>query len=567
MRHNQDNIILFNHNRVMSVNRQSDLNTSLSRTDGVHHTYLNLSSSDRDRSVDPDSADAELEFDIQSNVLGMQIVNFEIPHTRYAINRTNNNLYISEKWGEDEYYFYSLRASTGGYTIQDLAVAMELSTNCPVMFNGDTPMGNNYNFITANVFGKVALISSGDHEFSIHNASETVTLTSLKKISDMEATISYLSSEEFVFHAGALLLLRPHEFYDREIQIVETTSGRTCRVIGDFSDINDTTLDFSRTTMVPYSATNSVSSVMGMGELDLSGNTDLEILSMASPFAVETRDQPASVMCVVNFPIFVSPGDFVKLEGSDSFMNDTIFEISQVHDDTHVEIAVDKDTMWSHSNGTLLNATDPSAAPVSISSIQYSSATNNVVNILVTPSSASNLSVGDAVTLSGFNAPEMKDLVLHVKSISSSSLDFVLTFIYPTTFLSVESGTTTLTPVNNLTGIKTTYLTPYRFDLSRGRRMVLCRAIIDNQDVGSIHIPSLSSRNFFGRIQLFSGADLVNFLNSQTAVGTHEFNSVLKRLNRIRFQFFNEDGSTYDFVGVDYTIFLKITSLDSNTGI
>ncbi|CAN0555511.1 unnamed protein product, partial [Ectocarpus sp. 8 AP-2014] len=57
---------------------------------------LNLSSADRDKTLYPDSADAELTFDDQSNVIGMKILNFEIPHTRYAIDRTTNNLYISE---------------------------------------------------------------------------------------------------------------------------------------------------------------------------------------------------------------------------------------------------------------------------------------------------------------------------------------------------------------------------------------------------------------------------------------------------------------------------------------
>ncbi|CAN0544400.1 unnamed protein product, partial [Ectocarpus sp. 8 AP-2014] len=71
----------------------------------------------------------------------------------------------------------------------------------------------------------------------------------------------------------------------------------------------------------------------------------------------------------------------------------------------------------------------------------------------------------------------------------------------------------------------------------------------------------------FGRIQLFSGANLVNFLGKDTAVGSHEFNSVMKRINKIRFQFYNEDGTAYDFIGVDYTMFLELVCLDSNKGL
>jgi len=57
----------------MSVNRQSDLNTSLSRTDGVKTSYLNLSSADRDKNVDTNSNNAELSFDEQFNVIGIFI--------------------------------------------------------------------------------------------------------------------------------------------------------------------------------------------------------------------------------------------------------------------------------------------------------------------------------------------------------------------------------------------------------------------------------------------------------------------------------------------------------------
>lgn len=80
-----------------------------------------------------------------------------------------------------------------------------------------------------------------------------------------------------------------------------------------------------------------------------------------------------------------------------------------------------------------------------------------------------------------------------------------------------------------------------------------------------MHIPN-DRTTFFGRIQLFSGADLVNFVGVDQAIGHHKFTSIVKRLRAIRFRFYNEDGSDYHFVGVDYTAFLEVTTLDSNTG-
>lgn len=551
----------------MSVNRSSELNTSLERTDGVNYSYLNLSSADRDKSVDPTSEDAELTFDIQSNVIGMQIMNFEIPHTRYAIDKNNNTLYISEKWGEDIYYFYALKASTGGYTIQNLSVSLELSTKCPLLFNGDNPMGNTYNIVSTGVFGKVGIISSGSYEYSVHTSTETVTISEFTKNSDTEAIVKFLSSSEYIFSPGAILQFNPYSLTDREVQVMETTDIRSVRLIGDFSDIDETTLDVTKSTMVPYSATSSVATVMGLGDVDLTGHSTFEILSMGSPFEGSDILEDASVMIVLNFPSFVSPGDFVKITGVSGFMNDNIYEVSATHDDSHIEIYVNRDDLFKSTSGGIMKLDSDPNVLWNVSSTSISNIDMNVVSVTVTPDSTTSLVVGDTVTLSGFDAVELENLTMVVTSVSSSSNDVVLQFMYPASNICETDGTSRLGPVNSDSGIMTTYITPFRFDLSRGRRMVLCRAIIDNQDVGSIHIPSLSSDNFFGRIQLFSGADLVNFLNAETAVGTHEFNSVLKRLNKIRFQFFNEDGTPYDFIGVDYTIFIKLTKLDSNTGI
>ena len=548
----------------MSVNRRSDLNTSLTRTDGVHHKYLNLSSSDRNKTLFPDSADAELSFDDQSNVIGMKIINFEIPHTRYAIDKTTNNLYISEKRGEDEYYFYSLRACTGGHSIQNLGVSLTLSSRCPVMFNGDRAMGNEYAFHTTLLYGKVGIVSSGEFEYNIHAATDTVTLSSIVVTSGTEAIVSFLAPSDQVFKPGALLVFKPYTYGDRDVQVVETmdSSANKVRLIGDFLDLDWENLDLSLSRMVPYSAANSVAKILGFGESDLSGNSEFEVVAMGSPFSSNDTLLNASVMLNTNFTPFLSPGDYVRLVGVPGFMDNMVCQVAVVHDESHVEIYVDRTSLWSHDSGTMANLSDPDVE-WGVEDVRISSVESNSVELVITPSSSTSLSVGDAVVFSGFHCQEFQELDITVVSVDQG---ITVKFDYPTQFL-MEDGVTSISPVNAETLIPTTYITPQRFDLSRGRRMVLCRAVVDNQDVGSIHIPALSTRVFFGRIQLFSGADLVNFLNKDTAVGSHEFNSVMKRLNKIRLQFFNEDGTEYDFVGVEYTMFLELTCLDSNTGI
>ncbi|CAN0489787.1 unnamed protein product [Ectocarpus sp. 12 AP-2014] len=551
----------------MSVNRRSDLDTSLSRTDGVHRKYLNLSSADRDKTLYPDSADAELAFDDQSNVIGMKILNFEIPHTRYAIDSTTNNFYISEKRGEDEYYFYSWRVSPGAHSIQNLCVALTLSSKCPVMFNGDRDMGNEYTVDTSLLFGKVAIVSSGDYEYNIHASTATVTLSSIIVKSDTEAVLSYLAPSKQVYKPGALLVFQPYTYADRDVQVVENieSSGQSeVRVIGDFSDLDWENMDVSLSRMVPYAGVNSMAKITGFGDSDLADQSNFEVLSIGSPFSSIDTLEDASVMVSLDKAPFLSAGDCVRLSGVPGFMNDMVCTVAVVHDETHLEIYVDRAALWSHDSGTLSNMSNP-GVEWGVEDINLSDVNSNVVEVLITPSSPTTLSAGDVVVFGGFHSEEFQDLHATVVLVDEDG-GITVQFDYPTILL-FEDGVTSMYPVNPDTTLGTTYIAPNRFDLSRGRRMVLCRAVVDNQDVGSIHIPSLSTRSFFGRIQLFSGANLVNFLGKDTAVGSHEFNSVMKRINKIRFQFYNEDGTTYDFIGVDYTMFLELVCLDSNRGL
>lgn len=317
--------------------------------------------------------------------------------------------------------------------------------------------------------------------------------------------------------------------------------------------------------LVPHSADSSVSRILGFGQSDVHGGSVFEVLSIESPFKTTDTLLNASVMVVTNFTPFLSTGDCVKLSGIPGFMNDMVCTVGTVHDETHAELYVNRSALWSTESGKVAKESHPSME-WEVGEITLSATQNNSVELTLTlGSSATSLSAGDAIIFSeGFDSPEFDDLSASVVSVDDTLV--VVTFDYPVSYL-FSDGVSTLSPINADTLIPTTYIAPDRFDLSRGRRMVLCRAVVDNQDIGSIHIPSLSNAWFFGRIQLYSGADLVNFLNKDTAVGSHEFNSVLKRLNKIRFQFFNEDGTKYDFVGVDYTMFIEITCLDSNKGL
>jgi len=545
-------------------------------------TYLNVSSGDRDRSVYPTSNECQLSFDKVPNVLSMDILNFEIPHTRYAIDQTNNTFYLSEKIAEGSYNFFGLKASTGGYTISNLAVSLELSIQSPTVYASGTVLCNTYNFLSSGPFGKVAVISSGDVEYNIHTCIETLQVTSFTKSSDTEASVVFLAPYEYILAPGALLTLKIHSLTDREVQVITTTAPRTVTIIGDFSDFIDSDVLALLTTMVPYSSRNPVAEVAGFGlvDLEISKDTQFAILAMGSPFAKDMEDGVMSPMILLNVPAFLSSDDYCTLIDTIPFLDGGIYRVGITHDDTHFQLDIDPDTLWA---GTSITVATLISASFNVTSIAMVSSDKNVVLVTVTPDSDTGFIVGDVVEFTGFTETYLDGVVFTVDSLDVSTDAFNVSFQFETSSLvrgqsgsTIEStidamdgfddGITYLAPVNPTTGLRTTYICPNRFDLSRGRRVILVRATVDEQDIGNIFIPNSRDR-FFARIQLFSGADLVNFLNTLSAIGHHNFNGIVKRLHDIRFRFYNEDGTAYDFNGVDWALFIRITSLDSNTGL
>lgn len=523
--------------------------------------YVNVSSAQRDKSSFPNSNDCEISFDNLSNVTDMEIVNFEIPHTRYAIDEENNTFYISEQVADGVYNFFGLKASTGGYTIGNLAVTLELSTQSPICYTEDAVLLNTYNLVTSGSFGKVGIISSGDYPYNIHVCQQTLKLVTFEKVSDTEASITFISPYEYILAPGAMLTLNLFNLPDRQIQVTGTGAARTVTVIGDFATIDDAEINTSLSEMVPFSSINCCTNLAGFGEVDLSAarnNASFKVLAMQSPFSTAIEDGTTTPMILTDFPVYLSAEDHCVITGTDGFVNAVPLQVVTTHDDTHFEVSVDVSTIYSAS-GSVSVITD--SGSFEVVSIDIVSSSANVITLTIESSAV--VSVGETVTFSGFDAKEWEDIEATVISVDTTT--FNVEFTYPTSYSFVE-GETYITPINSVTGCETTYISPGRFDLSRGRRVLLCKAIVENLEIGTIQIPG-SRDKFFGRIQLFAGGDLVNFTNLQQAVGKHRFNSVLKRLNKIRLQFYNEDGSEYNFVGVDYSMFIRVRCLSSNTGL
>lgn len=555
---------------TMSTQDTSNLRiTGDSRPSTVNH-FLSVSSGDRNKSTSSTPNDCEITFDELHNVLSLELMNFEIPHTRFAVTAANNTLYISERMGDAEFNFFALKVATSGYLVNNLAVALELSQKCPTKYSADAVLQNTYNFVSAGSTGKVAIISSGDVEYNIHNAQEALAVVEFTKNSTTEASVKFLAPFDFIVAPGAMLMLKLYNNSEIEIQVIYNEASRVVTVIGDFESLDESTIDLSNAIMTPYSATGCVSEVIGFGVVDfqpLIGVDSLRVLGIESAFssAIDADDAVVTPMVCTEFPAFVSSGDYIQLSNTYGFLQDAPSRVSTTHDDSHFELEYDPALAFAGSGVSALSS-NGDAWPVD--TIEVKEAGDNEASIAITLGEDSwGLAVNDEVTLVGLTGDHWTSSpVVTLTSLETASAVTGTVRVPSLALVDEANGSTRATPVNPTTGFSTTYVSPFRFDLSRGRRIILCRATIDDLDVGNIRIPQDRTK-FFGRIQLFSGADLVNFLSRENARGEHTFNSLVKRMRSIRLRFYNEDGSDYDFVGVEFTLFIKAVCLDSNTGI
>lgn len=556
-------------------------NSSIPRIDGdanrstVNH-YLSVSSGDREKSELSTSNDCEISFDEFRNVLSIELLNFELPHTKYAIDQSNNTLYISEKMSETEYNFFGLKVGTSGYLVSNLAVSIELSQRCPTKYSTDAVLHNSYNVITSGPTGKVAIISSGDVAFNIHNCQETLPVVDLKKNSNTQATLKFLSPFEYIVAPGAILLLKLSSSADIEIQVIANDAPRMITVVGDFSYLDESTFDAAGATMTPVSATSCVSEVIGFGVVDFqpgTKNDSMEVLGMESPFAsaIDADNGLVAPMVCVDFPAFVSANDYVQLSGTYDYLQTEPVRVSFTHDDSHFELEYNPSAAF---EGSAISAVSSNGDMWLVESVVVDATGYNVASVTVTfeepiagLSILDKLTANDSLTILGLTGDHwISPPSMLISSITSTTVVKGTVEVPSMAAVDQEPGITRATPVSAATGYSTTYVGPHRFDLSRGRRVILCRMVVDDLDVGNISIPK-SRTTFFGRIQLFSGADLVNFLATDNARGEHTFNSLVKRMRRFRLRFYNDDGTPYSFEGVDFSLLLKVVCLSSNTGL
>jgi hypothetical protein len=514
--------------------------------------FLNVSSADRDKALYETSSDCTIDFDKFDTVTSLRLKNAEIPHTRYAISDQNNTLYFSEIVN-DVINFYHVKVSQASYTASELGTTLTLSMLTPYAYNNDVSPVNTYTFSTAGSFGKMAMVSSGDVSYALHLADETVAISSYEALSSTMANIRFFSSRAKLIVPGSLLTLKMVPYSDREIQVVSLEGNYGVRVIGDFSDIDSDLIDTSSSTMVPYSSVNNISLVMGFADYDSVNGSSSSVLGIQSPFGSDTTNL-ATIMVTTDLPNFSSTGASVLILNGPGFLDNQVLTVSKVKDDTHFQLDVDRRTLWAHTGGKLAVSSNLSTS-YTIASISIFEVDNNVITLTVGLAGIHDLDPNERVSFVDFTAHEMRSATATVISVPSPT-SVRVRFVYPMNNLFDSSTKVSL--VNPTTHERVAYLTPYRFDLSRGRRLILVHCATEGIEIGAIRIPALVGKKFFARIALSSGGEVVNFAALDTLTSYHYFEAPLQRFRSIAFTFYNEDGTLYTFSGTDWSMLFQV---------
>ncbi len=524
-------------------------------------TWLNLSSSARDKSRYPNSASCELFFQEIRNVKSLRLKAFEIPFTKDTISMESNTFYISEETTPGVYNFYTLKVASSSYVSSDLSNALTLSALCPDCLTSTTSMKNSYSFPVSSTYGKMSIISSGIVPYTIHICTDTYYITSLSILTSNEALLTYRSSVVNPIMPGALLYLHAFPNSTIEVQVISIDGSEPnisrLTIVGDFSNLSE--IDVAKSTLLPFSSFSSMANILGFGSSDIVCGQDLNAIGLQSPFISGTSNITTSLLCT-STPHFLNTTNSILVSGTGTFLDSQILAVNKIKSETHVLLTIDRRFLFASETqtGSVSKITNDQDEPLLVTSITFNDIDSNIVDIIITVQDPHDLSISDEVKFLNYDSPELKNIRASVLEVVTSTI-FKARFVWPTPLIS--SLDTNFVALNSSTGVPTTIVAPGRFDFSRNRRIMYMQMKSDQNDFGHIIAQNILNAKMFARIQLSFGGNAVNYLNSNSHInGLHECNTVIPILRSIKLNFFNEDGEAYVFPELDYTLMLELTT-------
>jgi hypothetical protein len=401
----------------------------------------------------------------------------------------------------------------------------------------------------------MSITSSGVVPYNVHFANQRYAVKSVTKIDDSHLLLEYFSALEALV-PGALVTLHVYPFKDREVQVISNSFSYNpfVTLLGDFSDIDAASIEVSYSSITPVSVDAGMTQLMGFDTRDLKGGTATPILGLQSPF-LSGNSNSALIAVTLDMSHFCANGSALKIQNTMTFLDDQTVYVSKSMDDTHIQLTVDRRTLWSTTGtGNVYNIISPSTS-IDISSFALDNCSANTIQLNVNTVVDHGFEIDDIVSFNNMTMPEFVGLQTTVVDILSTT-SFIVSFLYPSQFSDAISPN--ILVVNATTANPTTYVTSQRFDMSLGRRVLLIGAQTDTATLGMIEGNVVESKRLFARIQLRAGANAIQFLNEKDIIGSHLFNVPLKRFRSIRLNFYSENGDVYPLFRTDYSMCLKL---------
>lgn len=551
----------------------------ISDANGLHTTgeqpkYIHLSSTNRDHALYEDPSFCRLELrDEFKQVSEIELVQFEIANPRNTIESNINQQFVFSEYDavNDRYNTYRCELPTGTYPLHTLLSVLQGAMNCPIPITTTANPYNRYNCQSDGIGGRIRVESfstlpeNTQWNFQLHFGVGTYIAIASIDIANDQITFKRGETPFEVWRPGHVLRFAPRRFRQLEVQVYSWIDQWTVQLrAGDlsvplaattFADIQPITVESK------YHTNTALTRLLGFEEVDLQGGSFVQVLAISNPTAFPRDNTSEDVTVVVETRSDVGPvtNKLYTVSNSGTFL-DTIPYLTVDHTESSahfIAFKVSLTSMWA----TGLTVDDgTTTTPTSL--IAYNgTSTFSVMNLVIDfPPGHGLNNLLPSLLLSGFvgySGPPVEAQVVAWNSVDQVEVGLVFPFTpsLPNPFVAGAAPGAVIQHVNNvLTPIQ--YVSPRNFDLTASRRVCLVALNVGDKLIGNIQ--TISKEQYFARIQLDSGPLQVQFSAGSNILGHYIEPNPIKVITAITLRFVTEDGYPFPFIGVDWTLLLKV---------
>ena len=555
--------LLFEHTYVQeSFNHNMSLGL---HTAGTQSKYIHLSSVNRDHELYEDPSFCRLELgDELKQVSEIELIHFEIANPRNTIENGINHEFVYSEYDadNDRYNTYLCKLPDGTYPLSTLLNVLQGAMNCPTRISHLHNPYNTYNCQADGVGGRIRIESfttlpeNTQRQFQLHFGTGRYLNIENVDIANDQVIFQAGETPYEEWRPGHMLTFAPRRSKQLEVQVYSWIDSRTLQLrVGDlsvplagktFAEIQPVTIESK------YHTSPALTRLLGFEEVDLQGGSTVQVLAMSNPTAYQRDGSDREVTLVIETRYDIGPVQNKKyrISGSGTFLDsiDTLTVHHTQNSANFIAFIVDLLELWKDG----LTASDGTASEDAISIVYDGTDANGIMTLKLTFNPGHSLDVGtNSLFLTGFVGYTGAPIEAAVAAWVGDEVSLYVAFPFTPTL-----ATTQIQHINSL-GTPIQYVSPKNFDLTASRRICLVALTAGDISVGHIHAAA-SKEKYFARIQLDSGPLQVQFAAGKNILGYYLEPNPIQSVTRITLRFVTEDGHPFPFIGVDWSLCLRM---------